>query len=88
MKKLLLSLALIISFIVTVIVIFPIDKMFLTMPVLYLVSFLIAVLGSYLSIYPKYNKAGILMAIIGFVPSLVAIYVTLALLTASPEVLV
>jgi hypothetical protein len=88
MKKLLLLLALLISFIVTLIVIFPIDKMFLTMPVLYLVAFLIVALGSYLSIYSKYNKTGILMTVIGFVPSLVAIYVTLALLTASPEVLV
>ena len=88
MKKLLLLLALLISFIVTVIVIFPIDKMYLAMPVLYLVAFLIVALGSYLSIYSKYNKAGILMAIIGFVPSLVAIYVTLALLTASQEIIV
>ena len=88
MKKLLLSLALLISLIVTLIVIFPIDKMFLTMPVLYLVAFLIVALGSYLSIYSKYNKTGILMTVIGFVPSFVAIYVTLVLLTASPEVLV
>ena len=88
MKKLLLSLALLISLIVTLIVIFPIDKMFLTMPVLYLVAFLIVALGSYLSIYSKYNKTGILMTVIGFVPSLVAIVVTLALLTASPEILV
>ena len=84
MKKLLLSLALLISLIVTLIVIFPIDKMYLAMPVLYLVAFLIVALGSYLSIYSKYNKTGILMTVIGFVPSLVAIYVTLAFLTASP----
>jgi hypothetical protein len=88
MKKLILSLALLISFIVTLIVIFPIDKMFLTMPVLYLVAFLIVALGSYLSIYSKYNKTGILMTFIGFFPSLLAIYVTLALLTATPEIIV
>ena len=88
MKKLLLSLALLISLIVTLIVIFPIDKMYLAMPVLYLVAFLIVALGSYLSIYSKYNKTGILMTVIGFVPSLVAISVTLALLTASPEIVV
>ena len=78
MKKILLSLALLISFIVTVIVIFPIDKMYLAMPVLYLVAFLIVAVGSYLSIYSKFNKTGILMTVIGFTPSLVAIYVTLA----------
>ena len=88
MKKLFLSLALLISLIITLIVIFPIDKMFLTMPVLYLVAFLIVALGSYLSIYSKYNKTGVLMTVIGFVPSLVAISVTLALLTASPEIVV
>lgn len=88
MKKLLLSLALLISLIVTLIVIFPIDKMYLAMPVLYLVAFLIVAVGSYLSIYSKYNKTGILMTVIGFVPSLVAISVTLALLTASPEIVV
>ena len=88
MKKLFLSLALLISLIVTLIVIFPIDKMYLTMPVLYLVAFLIVALGSYLSIYSKYNKTGVLMTVIGFVPSLVAIVVTLALLTGSPEILV
>ena len=88
MKKLFLSLALLISLIVTLIVIFPIDKMYLAMPVLYLVAFLIVAFGSYLSIYSKFNKTGILMTVIGFVPSLVAIYITLALLTASPEIIV
>ena len=88
MKKILLSLTLLISFIVTVIIIFPIDKMYLAMPILYLVAFLIVALGSYLSIYSKYNKTGVLMTVIGFVPSLVAIVVTLALLTGSPEILV
>jgi hypothetical protein len=84
MKKLLLLLVFLISFIVTLIVIFPIDKMYLTMPILYLVAFLIVALGGFLSIYSKYNKTGILFTIVGFTPSLVAIYVTLALLTANP----
>ena len=85
MKKLLILIPLLIGLIITLWLLFSpgqVDEV----DIIFSCAFLIVTYGTYLAIYSKYRKTGILVTVLAFIPFLIFILIALGFVLSGPDV--
>ena len=84
MKKLLLFAPLFIGFLITLGVFFQPGKLNVV-DAIFFCAFLVLAYGTYLTIYSRYRKTGIIFTVIAFIPYLIILIIVFAFATAGPN---
>ena len=84
MKKLLLFAPLFIGFLITIGIFFQPGKLNVV-DAIFLSALLVLAYGTYLTIYSKYRKTGIIFTVIAFIPYLIILIIVFAFATAGPN---